>query len=130
MAQEAAVEEIANGRLRWLSACNEFFFLDVEIGDAVLSYKAQKKKSAPRRRAPALILDIDDAGVTVKFQPQVSKVARPCARERGEGKMWRRLRWILRGFVFARVGLIWLTSWDQLMWRRIWGWTERMGILP
>ena len=39
-------------------------------------FKAQGKKSAPRRMGPSLILDIDETGVTAKFQSQTFKVAR------------------------------------------------------
>ena len=41
-------------------------------------------KSAPRRRVPALILDIDQTGAKVKFQSQTFKVARFRARKKGE----------------------------------------------
>ena len=76
MAQEAALKESAASKLRRLSAFNKSFTCtDVEIGDTVLCYKTQKKKSAPRRRGPALILDIDETGVTVKFQSQLCKAA-------------------------------------------------------
>ena len=67
MAQDAASKEIANSRLRKVLAYNESFTrTNVKIGDAVIFYKAQKKKSAQRRRAPTLILDIDEAGATAK----------------------------------------------------------------
>ena len=52
----------------------------------MLFYKAQSKKSALRRRGPALISDIDETGATVKFQSQTFKVARFCARKRREEK--------------------------------------------
>ena len=52
VAQEAALNEIANSIVRRLPAFNKTFnCTDTKIGDAVLSYKAQSKKSAPRRRA-------------------------------------------------------------------------------
>ena len=69
MAQERALKEKANSRLRRLLALNKSFtYADVKIGDAVLFYKAQNKKSTPRRRGPTLILDIEGTGATVKFQ--------------------------------------------------------------
>ena len=87
MAQEAALKEIANSGLRRLLAFNKSPTCpDVKIGDTALSYMAQKKKCTPRRRGPVLILDIDEAGVTVKFQPQISEVARLCVGKRGEKK--------------------------------------------
>ena len=87
MAQEAALKEIAGSRLRRFLAFNKSFNCTVsQIGYAVLSYKAHGKKSAPRRRGPALISDIDDTGVTAKFESQVFGVARFCVRKRGEEK--------------------------------------------
>ena len=41
-------------------------------------------KSTPRRRGPAIIMDIDEPGVTVKFQSQTFKVARYCVRKQVE----------------------------------------------
>ena len=50
MAQEAALREIANSRLRRLLALNKSFSCtDVKIGGAVLFFKARSKKSAPLR---------------------------------------------------------------------------------
>ena len=71
MARDAALKEIANGRLRRLLAFNKSLTCtDVKTGDAVLFYSAQSKKSGPRRRGPALISDIDATGATVKFRSQ------------------------------------------------------------
>ena len=87
MAQEAALKEIANSRLRRLSAVNKSLTCsDVKVGDTPLFHKAQRKESAPRCRGPALISDIDETGVTVKFQSQTFDVARFCVREKGEEK--------------------------------------------
>ena len=44
-------------------------------------YKASNWNSAPRRRGPAKILDIDDAGTTAMFRSHTFKVARYCARQ-------------------------------------------------
>ena len=67
-AQERALREIANCRLRRLLACNKSFTCaDVEIGDALLSLQVQGKKITPRRRGPALISDVDVTSATVKF---------------------------------------------------------------
>ena len=52
----------------------------------MLFYKTTTRKSAPRRRGPAKILDIDETGVTVKFQSQSFKVARYCVRKKLEEK--------------------------------------------
>ena len=79
MAQEAAFREIANNRLRKSKAYTKSFNLtDVKIGDAALFYSAAKKKSTPRWRVPALILDFGETGVTVNFQSQTFKAARFC----------------------------------------------------
>ena len=87
MAQEAALKEIANSRLRRLLAYNKSFTCaDVKIGDTVRLYKAQSKESTPGRMGPALILDIDDAGAMVKFQSQIFKVARFCVRKKAGRK--------------------------------------------
>ena len=85
MAQEAALREIAADRLRRSLAFNKSFTCtDVKIGDNVPLYKAQGKESAPRWMGPSLILDIDETGVTAKFQSQTQKVARFCVRKKVE----------------------------------------------
>ena len=77
MAQEAALKEVANSKLRRLLAHNKTFnCADIKVGDTALFYKAPHRKSHPRWRGPALILDIDETGVTVKYQTQSFKVAR------------------------------------------------------
>ena len=77
-AQEAALKEIAYSRLRQLLAFSESVACaEVKIGDAALLCNAQGRKSAPRRRGPASILDIDGAGVTGRW--------RGFARESGGG---------------------------------------------
>ena len=87
MAQEAALKEFAAGRLRRLLAFNKSLTCaDKDIGDAALFYKAQSEGGAPRRRVPALILDIDETGAIVKFQSQMRKAARFCVRKKGEEK--------------------------------------------
>ena len=87
MAQEAALKEIADSRLRRLLAFNRSLTCtDAKIGCAALFYKARSKKSAPRRRGRALISDIDETGAAVAFQSQISKVARFRVRGRGEEK--------------------------------------------
>ena len=86
-AQEAALKEIANSKLRRLLAYNKTFdSVDVKVGDEVLFYKAPQKKSNPRWRGPATILDIDESGVVLKFQSQSFKVARYCVRRKVEEK--------------------------------------------
>ena len=87
MAQEAALKEAASGRLRRMLALNKSFTCTyAKIGAAGLVFKAQSKKSAPQRRGPALMLDIDATGATAKFQAQTFKVARCRARKKGGGK--------------------------------------------
>ena len=71
MAQGAALEEIANSRLRRLLAYNKSFGrTDLKIASTALPYIAQRKKGGPRWWGPALISDIDETGVTAKFQSQ------------------------------------------------------------
>ena len=79
--------EIANSKLRRLLERNKTFdYVDIKAGGSVLSYKAPRKKSNPRRRGPATMLDIDESGVVLKFQPQPFKVARYCVRRKLEEK--------------------------------------------
>ena len=82
MAQGAALKEVANSKLRRLLAYNKTFnCADIKVGDLVLFYKAPHRKSRPRWRGPALLLDIDETGATVKYQTQSFKVARYCVRK-------------------------------------------------
>ena len=82
-AQEATLKEIANSMLRRLLARNQTFNCAViDVGDMVLFFKARNRKSFPRRRGPAKVLEIDDAGATVSFQSQNFDVARYCVRKR------------------------------------------------
>ena len=77
MAHEASLEGVANSKLRWLLAYNKpWCCTDVKMGDSALFNEATNRRSAPRPRGPARILDIDAAGVTVKFQSQTMEVAR------------------------------------------------------
>ena len=69
VAQEAAPEGVANSKLRPPSAYNKSFnCADIAIADSAPFQKRVNRKSAPRRRGTAKILDIDETGVTVKFQ--------------------------------------------------------------
>ena len=87
MAQEAARKKVFSSTLRRLLAYSKSFdCADAKIGDAVLFYKTANTKSAPRRRGPARILDIDVTGVTGSFQSQMFKVARRCVRKKVEEK--------------------------------------------
>ena len=81
-AQEAAPNEVANCKLRRsLSHNKSFSCMDVTAGNSVLARKASRRESAPGWRGPAEILDIDDAGVTAKFQNQTFKLgAKPVPR--------------------------------------------------
>ena len=86
-AQEAALKDIANSKLRRLLAYNKTFdSVDIKVGGEVLFYKAPQKKSNPRWRGPAKILDIDESGVVLKFQSQCFKVARYRVRRKVEAK--------------------------------------------
>ena len=79
MSQQAAQKDVANCKLRRLLAYDKSLYRAfAEVGGAALSYKAANRKITPRRRGPAKISDIDETGVTARFQPQTFKVARFC----------------------------------------------------
>ena len=87
VAREPALEAVTNRELRSFLAYNKSFeCTDARIGDVALSYEAANRKMAPRWGAPAKVSDIDETGVTVKFQFQTLKVACYCVRERAEGE--------------------------------------------
>ena len=66
-AQEAALKEIANSKLRRLLAYDKTFgCVGIKVGDTVLFYKAPQRKSNPRWRGPAAILEIDESGHTTR----------------------------------------------------------------
>ena len=67
-AQEATLKEVANSKLRRILAHNQTFnSSDVKVGDMVIFYKAQNRKSSPRWRGPAKVLELDETGATVNF---------------------------------------------------------------
>ena len=79
-AQEAALRESANGKLqRPLAHYQSFERAEVEVGEPALFYETAGRKSAPRRRCPAVVLDFGGTGVAVEVHGQTSKVARFCA---------------------------------------------------
>ena len=82
-AQEAALKKVTSSKLRRLLERNKTFnCAEIDVGDMVLFYKAQNKKSLPRRRGPAKVIEMDESGVTASFQSQPFKVARNCVRRR------------------------------------------------
>ena len=78
MSQEAALKEVAAASVggRW----------PIMIGAPALFHKAMYRKIALHWGGPETILDIDETGVTEKFRPQTSKVARSCVRKQVEEK--------------------------------------------
>ena len=69
MAQEAALKEVANSKLRLLLAYDKSFdCADVKFGESALRPGAANRKSTPGCRGPVKILDIDATGVTAEFQ--------------------------------------------------------------
>ena len=83
LAQEAALKEVANIRIRSpLANRKTFESTDVMIGDSALFYKASNRKSLPKWRGSACILDIGAIGVTARHHSQTFKVARYCVRKR------------------------------------------------
>ena len=82
-AQEATLGGVANSKLRRKLAHNQTFnCTEAAVGDIVLFYKTPNRRSSPRWRGPAKVLEIGEAGVTVHFQSQTFKVARCCVRRR------------------------------------------------
>ena len=82
-AQDAMLKEMGNGKLRRILDRNQTFEnTDTAVGDPEIFHKQISCKSAPKRRRPAVILDIDATGATVKFQSQSSKIARWCVHKR------------------------------------------------
>ena len=95
MAREAASKEVANSKLRRLLAYNKSFnCADVKIGDAVLLNKSTNKKSSPRRRGPAKILDIDETGGLRSLSHTHSK-----RRDIACGRKWRRKMWMIQNWI-------------------------------
>ena len=82
-AQEAELEEVANSKLRCPLAYTETFICaDFKFGGSVFSHKAPSRKSQPKWRGPAWILDTDETGVAARYRSQTFKVARNCLRRR------------------------------------------------
>ena len=76
-AQEAVLKEVANSIFRRLLAYTKSFnCADANAGDSVLFHEAQNRRSSPRLRGPAKILDIDETGATVTFRRQTFMAAR------------------------------------------------------
>ena len=60
-AQEATLREVANSKLRRILAHNQTFnCAELAVGDVVLFRKTPNRKSSPRRRGPAKVLEIDE----------------------------------------------------------------------
>ena len=81
MPQDTAPRRMASSKLQRASARNRSFnCTDVEVENSAPFYKAVNRNSAPRRRGPLGILDIDGIGATVKSRSQTLKAARYCVR--------------------------------------------------
>ena len=77
MAQETALREIANSKLRRISARNNSpDSVDVRAVGEVLFHKALSRRSSPRWRGPAKVLPLDETGATLSSQGQPFEVAR------------------------------------------------------
>ena len=71
--QAAAPKDVANSKLRRLLVYRKPFNCTVaQVGDSLLSYRALSRRSPPRWRGPAKILDIDDAGAPAQFRSPTS----------------------------------------------------------
>ena len=87
MAEEAALKEAANSKLKRHLAYNKTFnCADAENGDAILFNKAPNWKCRPKWGGPARVLEIDETGETAQYQSQTFEVAQNCARTRVDGK--------------------------------------------
>ena len=85
--QEDAPTEAADRKLRRPVAHNRSpNSADVTDGDSVHVSKAVNRKSAPRRRGPAAILEIDETGATDKFQTKTFDMAPRCVRRQVDPK--------------------------------------------
>ena len=83
MAQESALREVADSKLRRLPAyAKNSTCADVENGDSVLLYKAPNRGSHPKWGCPVYALDIDETRVSERYQSQTLEVVRYCARGR------------------------------------------------
>ena len=68
MAQEVALKEIVGNKLRGQLAENQSFeCADVKVGDSVIFDGAVSRRSAPRRRGPAAILDVGETGEFLRW---------------------------------------------------------------
>ena len=77
--QGAAMEEVANSKLRRLLAYStSFICADAQVGESVLFREAPNREGAPRWRGQEGILDVDGSGAAAEFQSQTWKVARYC----------------------------------------------------
>ena len=77
MAQEAAIQQVANSELRRILALNNSFAsVDVRVGDEVLFYEAPPRESSSQRRGPAKVLLLDESGATLSLQGRIFKAAR------------------------------------------------------
>ena len=82
MAQAAALKEATNSKLRRLMANNKSVnCAGVAVGYCVLFYMTGNRKSAPRWRGPAEILNIDETRVIVKLLSRTFQVGRYCVRK-------------------------------------------------
>ena len=82
-AQEVALKEVADSRLRRLLERNKSFNrTDITVGGPAPLFGAKSWRSSPRWRGPAKISDFDDTRVAVSFQSQTFKVARFRVRKR------------------------------------------------
>ena len=83
MERKVARKTVANSKFcRHLARNKSSSCADIAIGDSALLKKTVNRKCAPLWRGPAKILDIGEAGVTVKFQSRASNVARYCIRKK------------------------------------------------
>ena len=56
------------------------------VGNSVAFYNQAGRKCVTRWRGPAVALDIDEMGVTVKFQARTFRAAKYCVRKQMDSK--------------------------------------------
>ena len=74
--QKELLKETGNSKSRRISDCDQTpKSVGVSVGDSAISYERISRKSAPKWRGLAIILDIGEAGATAKFRSQTLTIA-------------------------------------------------------
>ena len=77
MAQQCIAEELAKGRLKRISRMTDKFKgREVKVGDAILFYRMESKKSSARWCGPAEVILLQPQQVSISYQGQIRSVPR------------------------------------------------------